>query len=146
MSDRQGYTYCPSDPGSCAGSAVSAYFPQLDLARQHGFINRTVIALGWMLGRSALNPGGWTAGSLRAAMTTLKQRYPESEPRTFLVCPPPRVLTDPDALPVPGMMLYGWPPGNGRDARHVPSYNDTATIDVMKAAARLLKELYPDPT
>ena len=79
MSDRQGYTYCPSDPGSCAGSAVSAYFPQLDLARQHGFINRTVIALGWMLGRSALNPGGWTAGSLRAAMTTLKQRYPESE-------------------------------------------------------------------
>ena len=44
------------------------------------------------------------------------------------------------------MMLYGWPPGNGRDARHVPSYNDTATIDVMKAAARLLKELYPDPT
>ena len=55
-------------------------------------------------------------------------------------------LTDLGALPVPGMMIYGWPPGNGRDARHVPSYNDTATIDVMKAAARLLKELYPDPT
>ena len=92
VSDRQGYTYCPSDPGSCAGSSVSAYFPQLDLARQYGFINHTVIALGWMLGKSALNPGGWTAGSLRAAMTTLKQRYPESELRSswFALRPPDR--------------------------------------------------------
>ena len=59
----EGYTFCPSCRGCCAGNTVAAYFPQLDVARKHGFINRTVVALGWMLGASALNPGGWTATS-----------------------------------------------------------------------------------
>ena len=119
----EGYTYCPGCPECCAGESIDAYFPQLDVARQHGFINRTVIALGWMLGKSQLNPGGWTAASLRAAMTSLKHKYPE----------------------MPGMFIYGWPPGNGTNASHRADFHDTATIALMKSAAGLLKELYPDP-
>jgi hypothetical protein len=118
----EGYTYCPGCPGCCTGDNVKAYFPQLDVARQHGFINRTVVALGWMLGRSKLNPGGWTPASLRASMVLLKYKYPE----------------------MPGMFIYGWPPGNGTISSHRPDYRDTATIALMKAAAGLLKELYPD--
>ena len=84
----EGYTFCPSCTGCCAGSSVESYFPQLDIARAHGFLNRTVIALGWMLGKSKLNPGGWTAASLRSAMETLKYHYPE----------------------MPGMMMCVWNP------------------------------------
>ena len=32
---------------------------------------------GFILGRSAINPNGWTKASLRAAMVKLKARYPE---------------------------------------------------------------------
>ena len=64
---------CPdSDP-----TAIEPYFARLQFARDNGYSNRTVFSFGFMLGQSAINPNGWTAQSLRAAMVKLKRAFPE---------------------------------------------------------------------
>lgn len=88
----EGYAYCPGCgdwPASgecCANSGVATgnktqtqqdYYHKLDTAREHGFLNRTVFTLGWIIGKSERNPGGWTVSSLREAMVDLKTKYPE---------------------------------------------------------------------
>jgi hypothetical protein len=79
----EGYSYCPRCgdwPASghcCATTGVSAYYNRLDFARASGYLNRTVFCFGYMIGRSALNPRGWTHDSLEAEMVKLKHLYPE---------------------------------------------------------------------
>eukprot|EP01051_Picozoa_sp_SAG22_P007814 SAG22_NODE_565_length_9046_cov_142.250475_2_plen_486_part_00 len=79
----EGYSYCagcgdwPASGHCCATTGVSAYYPRLDFARAHGYLNRTVFCFGYMIGRSVLNPRGWTHDSLKAEMVKLKSLYPE---------------------------------------------------------------------
>ena len=82
----EAYTYCPGcgdwpKSATCCSNAgttrIDAYFPWLDWARQHGYLNRTVFCFGYLLANSDINPNGWTAASLRAAMVQLKNTYPD---------------------------------------------------------------------
>ena len=54
-----------------------SYGPRLDYARQQGYLNRTVFCFGFLLGKSAINPNGWTKEALRASLVSLKADYPE---------------------------------------------------------------------
>lgn len=76
--------YCPGcgdwpKSGECCSNtgSVRSYFSRLDYAKSQGFLNRTVFCFGFILGRSAINPTGWTAESLEAAMMEVKTAYPE---------------------------------------------------------------------
>ena len=40
-------------------------------------MNRTVFCFGFILGKSVVNPAGWTASSLEAAMLEVKHGFPE---------------------------------------------------------------------
>ena len=51
---------------------IDPYFPRLDWARRHGYLNRTLFCFGWMLARSDVNPRGWTKAALWAAMVRLE--------------------------------------------------------------------------
>lgn len=64
-------------PWACCSDTVEAYFLRLQLARQQGWLNRTVFCYGWMLARSQWNPSGWTAAQLRSDMLKVKRQFPE---------------------------------------------------------------------
>ena len=54
-----------------------ACYPFLDMARAEGFLNKTILTVGFMVGRSQLNPHGFTQSQLRAMLVQLKRDYPE---------------------------------------------------------------------
>ena len=130
----EGYSYCPgcgdwpASANCCANSGVPTdnktktqqeYYPKLDAARKHGFLNRTVFCLGWVIGKSQRNPGGWTTASLREALVDLKTKYPE----------------------MPGVIMYGPADGNatcGKDpTKHTCAANDPATLALTLEANKM---------
>ena len=129
----EGYTYCPGcmnwpkTSGCCSTEGtevVEAYFPKLEMARTHGYLNRTVFTLGYALGRSAINPNGWTPSMLRSALLRLKKAYPA----------------------LAGVMMYGVPPRYGfPNATNMSNYEtDSATFDLIRSANMIMREIYPD--
>ena len=122
----------PASGDCCANSGVPTnnktmtqqdYYHKLDTARQHGFLNRTVFCLGWVIGKSASNPGGWTSGSLRAALVDLKGKYPE----------------------MPGVIMYGPSDGNATcSAKGTCAQNDPATQALTLEANQMMREFWPD--
>ena len=94
------------------------------MARKQGFLNRTILTVGFIVGRSVLNPYAFSKAQLRAMLVNLKQDYPE----------------------MPGISLYGRTPGNQSDPRTfqgVGDLSDTATIDLIRYAGLLAMELWP---
>jgi hypothetical protein len=85
-----------------------------------------VFCLGWVIGKSERNPGGWTAAALRAAVADLKVRYPE----------------------MPGVIMYGPSDGNATCGANVTTHTcaqrDPATLALTLEANKLMKEFYPD--
>jgi hypothetical protein len=134
----EGYSYCPgcadwpASAACCSNTGTQAYYPKLDTARKHGFINRTVFTFGWMIAKSNSNPLGWTVASLRSAMLDLKTKYPE----------------------VPGVIMYGCSDGNatcmpeGRNGTaalgHTCACKEPETLALTLAANKMMKEFYPD--
>ena len=121
----EAYTYCPGcgdwpNSTDCCGSTIEYYFRLLDYAKANGFINRTVVCYGYILGRSPLNPNGWTEASLRATMLRVKARYPELR----------------------GVAMYGMSPGRGMG--RPLDMSDVATMQMIRVANMLMLELYPD--
>ena len=111
---------CPdSDP-----TAIEPYFARLQFARDNGYSNRTVFSFGFMLGQSAINPNGWTAQSLRAAMVKLKRAFPE----------------------LPGVVMFGTGPrvGFANATNSSTAQTDEATFGIIQAANDLMVEFYPD--
>ena len=111
---------CPdSDP-----TAIEPYFARLQFARDNGYSNRTVFSFGFMLGQSAINPHGWTAQSLRAAMVKLKRAFPE----------------------LPGVVMFGTGPRVGfpNATNSSTAQTDEATFGIIQAANDLMVEFYPD--
>ena len=97
---------------------------RLDFAKTQGYLHRTVFCFGFILGRSAVNPTGWTAASLETAMLKVKRGYPE----------------------LAGVLMYGhsprkgWP--NATNASTVAS--DRATTDLIRQASLLMEKHWPD--
>ena len=92
----EGYSYTGGPPYPPA-PPVPHYYPALDWARSHGYINRTIFCFGWILGRSQWHPSGWTNQSLRAAVRATKAAYPE----------------------LAGVAMYGGPPAGAADTATV---------------------------
>jgi hypothetical protein len=131
----EGYTYCPGcgtwpATGACCSNAGVADWRaagkgRLDYARAQGYSNRTLFCFGFLLGRSPINPGGWTRGILRASLVQLRAAYPE----------------------LAGVLMYGHDPRKGfanASAGATPA-TDRATLDLIVYANELMLELYPDP-
>eukprot|EP01050_Picozoa_sp_SAG11_P023073 SAG11_NODE_4533_length_1862_cov_1.394214_1_plen_284_part_10 len=110
---------------------ISQWYPRFEFARKEGWLNRSIPCLGMMFGKSALNPSGWSHAELTAVAQELKTKFPE----------------------MPGIGFYGSPPGNhthGGGKRGTPSafkvdLNDTATLELIRFASQLSKQLHPDP-
>ena len=133
----EGYTYCPgcSDwpaPGNgCCPvpSTIShwqSYQGRIEYAKAQGYLNRTVFCFGFLLGKSKLNPYGWTKATLREAVATLKAAYPE----------------------LAGVLMYGHDPRKGypnATSKGTPE-TDEATFDIIREANALMLEFYPDDT
>jgi len=130
----EGYTYCagcgdwPASGACCPvgpiENALEQYADRLEFAKAQGFLNRTLFCFGFVLGRSPVNPNGWTRGSLRAAMLKLRAAYPE----------------------LAGVLMYGMPPRRGypnATTQSTPA-TDAATEDLIKDAGALMLELWPD--
>ena len=101
-------------------------YPFLDMARAQGFLNKTILTIGFMAGRSKLNPHAFTPQQLRAMLVQLKKDYPE----------------------MPGISFLGRTPGNQSDPRTfqppgVGDLSDTATIELIRYASLLSLELWP---
>ena len=111
--------------GCCNTSDVSAYFPHLQWARDRGFSNRTAFCFGIILGKSALNPNGWTEGHLRSAMLALKGAFPELAGVIMM-----------------GANPHATPANNA--SRLWTAETDRATAGVILSAGRLMQELWPD--
>ena len=87
----EAYTYCPglgnwpNDANMCSNTGIEGYYPRLRYARSEGWINRSIVCLGFMSAHSNLNPGGWTKDSLKA--TILKYGGPRvySQLRPFFL-------------------------------------------------------------
>jgi hypothetical protein len=129
----EGYSVCWL-PNHCSPT-IDGYFSRLDWARKAGFINRTVIAFGWMVPQRATgpfqpplnatqpnipkrcdhigcdNPNGWTLPKLRAAMLRLKTAYPE----------------------MPGVLGWGGDRGGCGNA----------SLTFIRGASKLMEELWP---
>ena len=45
-------------------------------AKKHGYLQRTLFCFGFLLGRSAVNPAGWTREMLRTSLQQLRAAYP----------------------------------------------------------------------
>ena len=82
----EAYSYCPGcgnwpDNDCCATAgtleAVKGYWSRLDYARTQGYLNRTVFCFGYLLGKSDVNPRGWTKPMLHQAVSETKAKYPE---------------------------------------------------------------------
>ena len=113
-------------PRGCSNTSdVSAYFPHLQWARDRGFSNRTAFCFGIILGKSALNPNGWTEGHLRSAMLALKGAFPELAGVIMMGA-------DPHATPA------------NNASRLWTAETDRATAGVILSAGRLMQELWPD--
>ena len=113
-------------PRGCSNTSdVSAYFPHLQWARDRGFSNRTAFCFGIILGKSALNPNGWTEGHLRSAMLALKGAFPELASVIMMGA-------DPHATPA------------NNASRLWTAETDRATAGVILSAGRLMQELWPD--
>jgi hypothetical protein len=130
----EGYTYCPGagdwpkSGRSCAngGTAhIEQYFDRLDFARAQGYLNRTLFCFGFIQGKSAINPGGWTKSMLHAALVRLKAAYPELR----------------------GVIMYGQNPRKGfANATNASTHaTDMATVEMIRVANELMLEVYPDP-
>ena len=78
-----------------------------------------------MLGASALNPNAWTPSLLNSTMRKVKARYPE----------------------MPGVMMFGRAPNQGfANASNMSTpETEAATLEIIRAAGELMRELYPDP-
>ena len=61
----------------CSNTGIEGYYPRLRYARSEGWINRSIVCLGFMSAHSNLNPGGWTKESLKATILKLKRDFPE---------------------------------------------------------------------
>lgn len=130
----EGYTYCPGcdnwpASGNCCPvgpieDAVEQYRDRLDFAKAQGFLQRTLFCFGFILGKSAINPFGWTRASLRGAMLKLQAGYPE----------------------LAGVIMYGMPPRHGYANATTGSTpaTDRATETLIKDAGALMLELWPD--
>ena len=92
----EGYSYTGGPPYPPA-PPVPHYYPALNWARSHGYINRTIFCFGWILGRSQWHPDGWTNQSLRAAVRMVKAAYPA----------------------LAGIAMYGRPPAHAADTATV---------------------------
>ena len=75
-----------------------------------------------LFARSPLNPTGWTKDQLKGTIQQLKDKFPE----------------------LPGVGFYGHPPGNASATKFVVDLNDTATLDLIRYASQLSKEMFPD--
>lgn len=104
---------------------MRSYFSRLDFAKAHGFLNRTVFCFGFILGRSAVNPTGWTVASLEAAMLEVKTAYPE----------------------LAGVLMYGHPPRKGwpNATNSSDASTDAATTHLIRAASLLMQKHWPEP-
>ena len=110
----EGYTVYDSQYPGFRRPDLSEYFPLLEDARAHGFLNRTIFCFGWMLGRSMWNPHGWTNESLRAAVVHVRSQFVE----------------------LAGVAMYAPAPQYVRA-------NDTSTLSVMAYASQLMLEIFP---
>ena len=110
--------------GKKENGKISQWFPRFEYARKMGWLNRSIPCLGMMIGKSKLNPTGWSQAELRATVQELKDRFPE----------------------MPGIGFYGSPPGNRSvdKKQFVVDLSDTATLDLITFASKLSKEMYPD--
>ena len=77
-----------------------------------------------MLGRSVVNPTGWTIDMVHTALNMLKVRYPE----------------------LAGVLMYGHGPRSGfsNATNHSTMQTDNATFNLIRNANLVLRELYPD--
>jgi hypothetical protein len=130
----EAYSYCPgcgdwpnNDCCSTGGTleAVASYYPRLDYARAQGYLNRTVFCFGYLLGKSHVNPRGWTKEMLRQVVSETKAKYPE----------------------MAGVLMYGHGPRSGfaNATNSSTATSDKATTDLIQAANEIMAELYPDP-
>lgn len=131
----EAYSYCPGcgdwpSSGDCCSTggtveAVRSYYPRLDYARANGYLNRTVFCFGYLLGKSHVNPRGWTKEMLRQAVSETKAKYPEMS----------------------GVLMYGFGPRSGflNATNTSTSASDKATTDIIQAANEIMAEFYPDP-
>jgi hypothetical protein len=130
----EAYTYCagcgdwPASGDCCAvgpiENAVEQYGDRLEFAKAQGFLKRTLFCFGFILGKSAINPYGWTSESLGVAMRKLQAGFPE----------------------LAGVIMYGMPPRVGypnATSASTPA-TDRATTELIKEANRLMLELWPD--
>ena len=56
---------------------ISDWFPRFEYVKKEGWLNRSIPCLGMMIGKSTMNPTGWTQAELRATVKELKDRFPE---------------------------------------------------------------------
>jgi hypothetical protein len=129
----EGYSYCagcgdwPASGDCCPvgpiENAVEMYADRLEFAKAQGYLNRTLFCFGFILGKSPINPFGWTRESLRAAMLKLRTGYPE----------------------LAGVIMYGMPPrvGYPNATSHSTPATDQATTEMIRVAGELMLELYP---
>jgi hypothetical protein len=126
----EGYSYCPgcgdwpASGNCCSNRGITGYFDRLEFARTNGYLNRTVFCFGFILGKSVVNPAGWTASSLEAAMLEVKHGFPE----------------------LAGVLMYGHDPrkgwANASNASTVAT--DRATTDLIRQASMLMEKHWPD--
>ena len=104
---------------------ITSFYPRLLAARAAGYSNRTIACLGFLYGKSDLNPNGWTQSELRGAMLQLKRDFPE----------------------MPGIAFFGVAPG-----REIPTappqiklnLTDNATLELIRFASEQMLMLYPN--
>ena len=128
----EGYTFCGERVGKCAtwASNITDYYPRLHYARQHGWLNRSIFFFGYIVGRSELNPGAFTKGSLGQQMRALKRDWPEMPGVGFY-------------HPHPGNL--SWHPGGKHPKPDPAAATDNATFELIRFASQLAKQLYPPP-
>ena len=73
-----------------------------------------------------MNPNAWTPSLLNSTMRKVKARYPE----------------------MPGVMMFGRAPNQGfANASNMSTpETEAATLEIIRAAGELMRELYPDPS
>jgi hypothetical protein len=123
--------------------------------------------LGMLFARSALNPTGWTKAQLRSTIQQLKDRYPEMPgvgfygasvslstldrgglvSREFCLSSSSCFISPSESASACHALYLctaGHPPGNASQTKFVVNISDTATLDLIRYASTLSKEMFPD--
>ena len=128
----EGYTYCPGcddwpASGNCCSNAGianwQAYTDRLDFAKARGYLSRTLFCFGFMLGKSDINPNGWTKPMLRTSLQQLKSAYPT----------------------LGGVLMYGHDPARGfpNATNGSTAATDAATYQLITDANELMLAIFP---